>query len=371
MQVLGIDLGTTNSAAAIANHVFELSEEGGTILPSVVAFLPNGYTLVGNSARRRRIIDAENTIYSSKRIIGRGWSDSRTQSFVERYPFKMVEGPAGVPLFETRSGRFSATQVASMVLSKVLESVRSLPGEFDVSIAVPAAFTSAQRVATADAAQLAGLRNVTLMVEPIATAHAYLTLPRSFEKVLVYDLGGGTFDCAVIDCRGDEPHMLARASDLMLGGDDIDQKLAEWVARHVLEKHNWDVTNYAEIYSRLLARCEQAKIELSTAEEAIIPLAQVDPECPAPDDVVIVTRRLLEKLCSDLVRRTFITVDSVLRQSNMQPPDIDSVFLAGGTTILPFIQDGVEAYFGQAGLSEFAPTEVVARGACLAPSTSR
>lgn len=367
MQVLGIDLGTTNSVAAIANHVFAVSDEGRTILPSMVAFLPNGYTLVGETARRRRVIDGENTIFSSKRIIGRVWNDSRTTTFRERYPFKLVEGEAGRPLFETRSGRFSATQIASMILSKVLDCTRSIPTEFEVNVTVPAAFSSAQRVATAEAAELAGLRQVHLVVEPMATTYAYLSLPRAFRRVLVYDLGGGTFDCAVIDCAGDRPEMIAHSSDLLLGGDDIDQRLAGWVARYALEKYNWDVTNYAEIQCRLLARCEQAKIELSTQEEAVIELSQVDPECPAADDGVTVTRSLLEELSDDLVRRSFVTCDAVLRSSETHPEEIDSVFLAGGTTLLPFIQEGVRAYFGRPGMLEFDPAEVVARGACLAP----
>jgi molecular chaperone DnaK len=369
VRVLGIDLGTTNSAAAIADYVFEISDEARKILPSVVAFLPNGHTLVGEAARRRRIIDAENTIYSTKRIIGRCWQDSRTEAFCERYPFKMVEGEAGKPLFETRSGRFSATQIASLVLSRIVECVQSIPGQFEVNITVPAAFSSTQRVATVDAAEAAGLRRVQLLVEPMATSYAYLSLPRSFERVFVYDLGGGTFDCAVIDCRGDRPHMLAHACDLFLGGDDIDHRLAAWAATYILEKYHWDVTNYAETYSRLVARCEEAKIELSVHEETVIELAQVAPECPVPDEGVTVTRSLVQQLCTDLVRRTFVTCDAVLRSSMLQPPDIDSVFLAGGTTLLPFIQEGVRAYFGRSGLLEFDPTEVVARGACLAAST--
>ncbi len=172
MQVLGIDLGTTNSVAAIANHVFAVSDDGRTTLPSMVAFLPNGHTVIGETARRRRLIDGENTIYSSKRIIGRAWNDSRTTTFRERYPFMLVEGDDGKPLFETRSGPFTATQIASMVLSKVLDCARSIPSEFEVNVTVPAAFDSAQRAATAEAAELAGLRHVHLVAEPMATTYA-------------------------------------------------------------------------------------------------------------------------------------------------------------------------------------------------------
>jgi molecular chaperone DnaK len=158
---------------------------------------------------------------------------------------------------------------------------------------------------------------------------------------------------------------MAHASDLCLGGDDIDHQLAAWVARHVLEKHNWDLTNYSEIYDRLLAACEDAKIALSAADSVEIHLSQIDPECTAVDESVTISRQILEQLCQDIVRRSFIACDSVLRQAGLKPPDIDSVFLAGGTTHLPVIQQGVEAYFGHAGQLAYEPTEVVALGARL------
>jgi molecular chaperone DnaK len=368
VQTLGIDLGTSNTVAAVGNHVFEVCEDGRTTLPSVVAFLPTGCVRVGATARRRRAIDCENTIYSSKRIIGRRWDEYETVSFRRRYPFQMVEGVDGTPFFVTRAGRYSATEIAGLVLGEVLDRVRSLPGEFAVNITVPAAFRASQRHATAEAASLAGLRRVELLDEPTATAYAYLTLPRSLGRALVYDLGGGTFDCAVIDCTADTPRTIAHVSDLFLGGDDIDRKLAGWVAQFVLEKYNWDLTNYSEIFDRLLARCEEAKIRLSHHNDAVVPLSQVDPECPVAEDGVTVTRRLLDGLCRDLMRRSFSICDETLSAAGVQASEIDSVLLAGGTTLLPMIQEGVNVYFGQPGLLEFDPTEVVARGACLAGS---
>jgi molecular chaperone DnaK len=366
VQTVGIDLGTSNTVAAIGNHVFEVSDDGRTTLPSVVAFLPDGSVRVGATARRRRAIDCENTIYSSKRIIGRRWDEDETASFRDRYPFRLVEGAGGAPLFVTRAGRHSATEIASLVLEKVLDRVRSLPGEFAVEITLPAAFRNDQREATAEAAAMAGLRQVALLDEPAATAYAYLTLPRPTKRAVVYDLGGGTFDCAVIDCTGGTPHTIAHVSDLFLGGDDIDRRLAAWVAQFVLEKYNWDLTNYSEIFDRLLLRCEEAKIRLSHQHEAALPLSQVDPEGPVCAEDVTVTRPLLDELCTDLVRRSFAICDETLRAAELRPSDIDSVFLAGGTTLLPIVQEGVRAYFGRPGLLEFNPTEVVARGASLA-----
>lgn len=365
MQLLGIDLGTTNSVAAIANHVFPLCEEGTSTLPSVVAFLPTGKIHVGRTARRRRVIDFENTIHSSKRIIGRRWPDSAVANFRERYRMRLVEDENGSPSFDTRSGRFSATQIAAIVLEEILKGVASVPVEFGVQITVPATFSAGQRTATEQAAALAGLRDVRLVSESLATAYAYAAEPREFRRAMVYDLGGGTFDCAIIEWNGAQPRLLSHASDLFLGGDDIDQQLASWVASYVLEKHNWDLTNYTEIFDRLVARCEEAKIELSNADEAVIQLSQVDPECPAAAEGVAITRRNLARLCQNLVRRTFVTCEEALRSAGVHPPDIDAVLLAGGTTLMPVVQDSVAAYFGRRGLLEFDPTEVVARGASL------
>lgn len=366
MQVLGIDLGTTNTVAAMANHVLPISEGASSVLPSVVAFLPNGSTFVGSTARRRRVIDNENTIYSSKRIIGRRYDDSETEDFRERYRFKIVEGAKGEPRFVTRAGQYSPTDIGGMVLAEVLDRVRSIPGEFAVRITVPPTFTASQREATLEAAAKAGLRNVALLDEPTATAYAYLSMPLCARRGVVYDLGGGTFDCAVVDWSAEGPRVLAQSSDLFLGGDDIDERLASWVLEYVLEKHNWDLANYIEIYDRLVARCEELKVELSERDSAVLPLSQVDPECPAASEGVTVTRPVLDSLCQDLMLRTFITCDDVLRMAGLRATDIEAVFLAGGSTFLPVIRAGVETYFGRRGLLEFDPTEVVARGASLA-----
>jgi len=366
MPLLGIDLGTTNTVVTVDRQVRIVTESGRTTLPSVVAFMPNGTECVGEVARRRRAIDCPNTIYSSKRIIGRRYGDGQTRNFIERYPFDIVETPQGWPAFHTRAGDFTPVQIAARILKDLIRRIEIDPRGCEVVLTVPASFSEAQRQASADAAAAAGLGYPRLVDEPSATALAYLHYGHPSRRALVYDLGGGTFDCAILDCSNGMPRMVAHASDLQLGGDDIDHALAEWVSQHVLEKHNWDLTNYAETYDRLLARCEDAKIALSVNPEAPILLSQVDPECPVEDDELVVTQSLLSEKCRELVRRSFIACDDVLRTANLRPPDIDTVFLAGGTTMLPMIQEGVEAYFGRAGLVEFDPTEVVALGAGLA-----
>lgn len=367
MQTLAVDLGTTNTAAALANHVFSLSDEG-RLLPSVVGFLPNGSTQIGTTARRRRVIDAVNTVWSSKRLIGRRFSESTTRSFSERYPHRLVEAEDGTVLFETRAGHHSPTQIAALLLREVVRRAGSLPGDVRVKIAVPADFGNAQWQATLDAAELADLPHTRLVPEAMAVAWAYLSEARSFERAVVYDLGGGTFDCAVVDCTSNPPRFLSHESDLFLGGDDIDQQLAAWVARSVLEKHNWDLTGYREVYDRLVARCEEVKIQLSSLREAPLHLSQVDPECPAAAHDVTLTRGVLDELCRELVGRTFLVCDEALASAGVRPADVDAVFLAGGSTLLPVVQEGVRSYFGRAGLLDFDPTEVVARGVSLAPA---
>jgi molecular chaperone DnaK len=370
MPLVGIDLGTTNTVVSIDQQIRSLGDDVGRTLPSVVAFLPNGSRIVGASARRRRAIDCPNTIYSSKRIIGRRMSDGITRNFVDRYPFEMVTKSQDQPAFRTRSGDFTPTEIASFILTEILERSGLHPTRCETVITVPASFSDDQQRATADAAAAVGLGYPRLVDEASATALAYLHaghhIHRNVKRALVYDLGGGTFDCAVIDCSNGMPRLLAHTSDLQLGGDDIDHELAEWVCRHVLEKHKWDLSNYSETYDRLLAHCEEAKIALATSDAAPILLSQVDPECPVDDGSIVLTQRKLGEVCQDLVRRSFIACDDVLRSAEVTVRDIDAVLLAGGTTLLPMIQDNVEAYFGHPGLVEFDPKEVVAVGAGLA-----
>jgi molecular chaperone DnaK len=367
MEALGIDLGTTNTVAAIGREVLHLDPR--VFMPSVVAFLPNGLVQTGSAARRRRSIDAENTIYSSKRIIGRTWDDPRTQEFRGRYPFHLTRVGED-PAFVTRAGLFTPTDVAAILLGTIFEKVRTLVPELQVVITVPPGFSEQQREATLAAARKAHLRRAVLIEEPVSTALAYLRRPdgssERLRRVAVYDLGGGTFDFAVVDCAGREPRVLRSASDMFLGGDDVDARIADWVATEVLKRDNWDITNHPEIQDRLLAECELAKIRLSSEAETRIDLSQVDPELPSASECVPLRRELLDRLSEQLVRRTFVTCDHVLRELGLQPADIDAVLMAGGSTHLPAVKHGVEAYFGRPGRSDVDPIEVVALGAALA-----
>jgi molecular chaperone DnaK len=366
MHRIGIDLGTTNTVAALGGRGCPVDDEGRTTLPSVVAFLPNGVVQVGALARRRRAIDGSNTLYSSKRIIGRRFDSFEVRNFRERYPLA-VEDQDGWPAFRTRAGLVTPVDTAAHVLGALAQRTRIDPKAHRVTLTVPAAFSAVQRDATALAAERAGLGAVRLLEEPLATAHAYIACGTRCERAFVYDLGGGTFDCAVVQCTGGAPAVLAHTSDLTLGGDDIDQRLAAWVRHAVIEKHNWDLASYAEVYDRVLSECELAKIELTTADRVEILLGQVDPECPAADEPIAITRQLVDAQCRELLQRSFSACDAVLRQAGMKASDVDVVLLAGGSTLLEVVQEGVASYFGQRGAMGMDPTEVVAIGASIAP----
>jgi molecular chaperone DnaK len=234
-------------------------------------------------------------------------------------------------------------------------------------VTVPSAFAAPQREATAQAAQGAGLGEVRLLEEPLATAYAYIACGTRCERAFVYDLGGGTFDCAIVDCTSGAPVVIAHTSDLTIGGDDVDHRLAAWVRHAVIEKHNWDLASYAEVFDRVLSECELAKIELATADRVEFLLGQVDPDCPAADEPIAITRQLLEVHSRELLQRSFSACDAVLRQAGMKAGDVDVVLLAGGSTLLEVVQEGVASYFGKPGAIGMDPTEVVAIGASIAP----
>ena len=369
MRVLGIDLGTTNTVASIENVALPIStDDGRTTLPSVVSFVPNGRVQCGLPAKRRRSIDIRNTIYSSKRIIGRRWHDAATQDFRKRYPFDLVETEDELAGFSTRAGIFTPVDVAAIILTKIFEQVKHYPLGFEKTfITVPASFNAQQRRATTEAGERAGLPELNLIEEPLATAYAYGNVMNPVRRAGVYDLGGGTFDFSIVEWVGGTPRLIASESDLLLGGDDLDHMIAEWVATLVLERFSWDLRSHSDVYARLVGECERAKIRLSFFDETRIDLSEIDPTGPAGSEQLPIGREVLEPISEQLARMTFVTCDSVLAAAGLQAADLDAIFLAGGSTHLCKVQEGVQTYFGKAGSFDLDPTEVIALGASQHP----
>jgi molecular chaperone DnaK len=364
---IGIDLGTTNTVAAINAKVFEIDPKAGRLLPSVIAFPPTGTRLIGTVARRRRPIDPPNTIYSAKRVIGKKWFSGDVKEFRKRYPFKMAEDEEGGLAFETRSGRFSPTDVAAVILQRVCLRSNNPAAKITGVITVPSTFGGAEREATIEAGKLAGMAEVKIIDEPTAAALAYMSVSKGdIKRAVVYDLGGGTFDVAVLDCSGKQVKILGSGGDIYLGGDDIDTRLANWVADEMLKTHNWDYRSEAQVYARLILECEQAKIRLCKEERTAIDLTRVDLSSPFTSASMELDRKKLALLCGDLVKRTFILCDEVLGKVGVKPREVDAVFVVGGPTQLPIIQQGIEEYFQTKVRYMFDPMYVVSIGASIA-----
>lgn len=366
MIEVGIDLGTTNTVAAVGDEVIKSDSFSGAILPSVVAFPPDWGRLVGSQAQRRRSIDPKNTIFSSKRLMGRKWYSNETHMFRKRYTFDLEKDPDNVPTFVTRSGNFTATDIATMILEKVCLRSSYNPTDMTGFISVPATFRQAERQQTEEAGLQAGLANVVIVDEPIATARAYLSTFREPVKLAaIYDLGGGTFDLAVVDCSSPQLQILGTGGDRYLGGDDLDQSLAQWVADETLKKHRWDLRNDQLVLARLVYECEQAKIRLGRRDETLIDLIRVDPSSPFTSEQVRIPRKVVEALVDDLIARTFVLCDEVLGKVGIPANELDALFVAGGTTKLPHVQKNIERYFGKPVSYAFNPMHVVAIGASM------
>jgi molecular chaperone DnaK len=371
MYTVGIDLGTSNTVAAANAGVLRLSDgdQVSTILPSVVAYLPSGETLIGSAARERRGSDVKNTIYSAKRVIGESWHAYGVREFQAHYPFDLVRTPDDQVGFRTRAGVMTATHVATQVTATLCQRAHLTPQEIAACVSVPASFGVAQRAATMTALQAAGFASVRCIAEPIATAIAYLDR-NDVHHGCVYDLGGGTFDLAIVDCSQQPMRVVAHGGDPYLGGDDIDQTVAEWAADVVLRKYGWDLRGDSEAFARLVLECERAKLRLSQAAATTIQLDGVDPAAP-PLAPVALDRSAMWTLSADLISRTFRICDEVLGNAGLTVRDLQAVFLAGGATLVPGVREAVAEYFGKKLRYELDPLHVVSVGASIAAARPR
>lgn len=370
--VLGIDLGTTNSVVAIAEggKARVLADGAGhRLVPSVVSFHPNGSVLVGYPARERRLVDARNTIYSVKRLIGRPFASDEVNRAKTRFPFELTQGSTGGAVVRARGETYALPEISAFVLRRVKEIAEDALGVTcsRAVVTVPANFNELQRSATKAAGKIAGLDVLRILNEPTAAALAYGLTSGARERVAVYDLGGGTFDLTLLQLSGDVFEVLATAGDTFLGGDDIDTLVADRMSEAFLKKHRYDLKTDAQAFERLRAAGEWAKCQLSTEQNVELRVEELayDSGGVALDLSFQMARTELESLVRPLIARSFDVCEEAFRTAQIRPTQLDTVILVGGATRMPLVRSMVEEFFGKQALSTLDPDLVVAQGAAI------
>ena len=372
MAVVGIDLGTTNTVVACVRgeRVQVLADElGRRLLPSVVSFPQTGGVLVGQPAKDRRVLDAKNTIASVKRLIGRAWDSNEIARARRRFAFELKEGPEHGPLIVVRGEEHTLSEISAFVVERAKKIAERALGEAvdRAVITVPAHFNELQRAATKVAGRVAGLEVLRIINEPTAAALAYGLGRSAQERVAVYDFGGGTFDCTLLQLSGNVFEVLATAGDSFLGGDDLDIAIAERMADSFLRAHRFDPRSDAQAFERLSVAGEKLKLELSSTERALVNLREAPSGVGSPrfDLDFAMTRAELEALVTPLVERTFAVCEEALTIAQLPVSAFDKVILVGGSTRIPLVRRQVERFFGSPPLDRVNPDEVVAIGAAV------
>ena len=370
-KIIGIDLGTTNSVVAImegGDPTVITTVEGSRLCPSVVAFSKNGDRLVGQTAKRQAVINAENTVYSIKRFMGRRSDEVETERKMVSY--QVVSGPAGdarvkIPL----TGReLSPQEISAMILSKLKADAEAYLGEpvTKAVITVPAYFNDSQRQATKDAGKIAGLEVLRIINEPTAAALAYGLDKKTNETILVFDLGGGTFDISLLEVGDGVVEVRSTNGDTHLGGDDWDERIVQWVAEEFLRDTGINIRKDRQALQRLREAAEKAKIELSTLVETEINLPYITADASGPKHLQMkLTRAKFEQLTEDLVARLKSPFQAALKDAGLKTSEIDEVVLVGGATRMPMVQDLVRSLVNKEPHKGVNPDEVVAVGAAI------
>src|SRR5436190_5834200 len=368
-KIIGIDLGTTNSVVGIMegkDPKVIANEEGGRLTPSVVAWDDKGEVLVGQIARRQAITNPENTVYSVKRFMGRRFEEVSEE--VKRVPYKVVRASNGEAQIEIRGKKVTAPEVSARVLMKLKKAAEDYLGEkvTEAVITVPAYFNDAQRQATKDAGRIAGLDVKRIVNEPTAAALAYGLDKSKDHLIAVYDFGGGTFDISVLEVGEKVVEVVSTNGDTHLGGDDIDQRVMDWLVAEFKKDQGIDVSKDKMVIQRLREAAEKAKIELSSVSETEINLPFLTADASGPKHMQIkLSRAKLEQMMNDLVQRTIEPTKKALADANKKPADIAEVVLVGGSTRIPMVQKLVKGFFGKEPHKGVNPDEVVALGAAV------
>src|SRR5574341_2058291 len=370
-KIIGIDLGTTNSVAAVMSGGEPMvipSAEGERLVPSVVAVNKNHERLVGRVARNQAIINAQNTIFSIKRFMGRKSDDPEVARTKKRVPYEVDAAPNGDVRVKLDDKEYSPPEISAMILAKIKADCEAYLGGpvTQAVITVPAYFNDAQRNATKDAGKIAGLDVLRIINEPTASSLAYGLDKKKNEVIAVYDLGGGTFDISVLDVGDGVFQVRATSGDTFLGGDDFDQRIMDHLAEQFQQENGVDLRRDPQALQRLKEASEKAKIELSSMAQTEINLPYITADASGPKHLVMtLTRSKLEQLTGDLIERTLGPLRQALKDAALNPSQIDEVVLVGGMTRMPAIQEAVRRYFGKDPPRGGNPDEVVAIGAAV------
>jgi molecular chaperone DnaK len=368
-KIIGIDLGTTNSVVAVmegGQPVVIPNQEGGRTTPSVVGFAKSGERLVGQVAKRQAVTNPENTIYSIKRFMGRRYDEVPEE--IKRVPYKVVRGDNGDARVEAGGKKFSPPEISAMILGKLKEAAEAYLGEkvTKAVITVPAYFNDAQRQATKDAGQIAGLEVMRIINEPTAAALAYGLDKKKDETIAVYDFGGGTFDISILEVGDGVVEVKSTNGDTHLGGDNIDQRIMDWLIEEFKKESGVDVSRDQMALQRLKEAAEKAKIELSTLFETEINLPFLTADATGPKHLQIkLTRARFEQMVDDILQRSVGPCKQALADAGITPQQIDEVVLVGGSTRIPKVQEIVRNLFGKEPNRSVNPDEVVAIGAAV------
>ena len=370
-KIIGIDLGTTNSVVAVmegGEPVVIPSAEGSRLIPSVVAISKSGERLVGEVAKRQAITNPENTIFSIKRLMGRKFDDAEVDKAKHILPYKIVRAPNGDAWVELAGRQYSPPEISAMILQKIRTDAEAYLGEkvTEAVITVPAYFNDSQRQATKDAGKIAGLDVKRIINEPTASALAYGLDKKNYEKIAVYDLGGGTYDISVLELGEGVFEVKSTNGDTFLGGDDFDQRIITWIADEFKKEQGIDLRGDRMALQRLKEAGEKAKKELSHNMETEINLPFITADASGPKHLVMkLTRAKLESLVGDLVEKTIPPMRQALSDAKLATNDINEVVLVGGQTRMPLVQKTVQSFFQKEGHKGINPDEVVAVGAAI------
>ncbi|MCL6547152.1 MAG: molecular chaperone DnaK, partial [Bryobacteraceae bacterium] len=368
-KIIGIDLGTTNSVVAVmegGQPVVIPNQEGGRTTPSVVAFTKSGERLVGQVAKRQAITNHENTVYSIKRFMGRR-IDEVTEE-MKMVPYKVVAGPNNDVRVEIMGKRYSPPEISAMILGKLKDAAEAYLGEkvTKAVITVPAYFNDAQRQATKDAGKIAGLEVMRIINEPTAAALAYGLDKKKDETIAVYDFGGGTFDISILEVGEGVVEVKSTNGDTHLGGDNIDQRIIDWIVAEFRKEHGIDLSKDQMALQRLKEAAEKAKIELSTLLETEINLPFITADASGPKHLLMkLTRARFEQMVEDILMKSVGPCKQALADAGLTPDRIHEVVLVGGSTRIPRVQQIVRDLFGKEPHKGVNPDEVVAVGAAV------